>query len=355
MPVTAAGPCGPLGIAVRFLRRGALPDLQRRCLSGGMWYIGFMERIRLGVSACLLGQRVRYDGGHALDRFLKDTLGTYVQYVPVCPEAECGFGVPREPLRLAGDPERPRLVTVCTGIDHTDRMEAWAAIRVAALEKEELSGFIFKSGSPSSGMGRVKVYDDEGVPRKIGVGIFARIFMEHFPLTPVEEDGRLHDPLLRENFIDRIFTCRRYREISKKNRIGGIVDFHARHKLLLMAHSPRHLRQIGHLVARAGELPAEELAGRYEKLLMEAMVLKSSTAKHTNVLQHLMGYFRKNLSADERQELVEIIDQYRRGAIPLIVPITLMNHYARKYREPYLEGQIYFNPHPVELQLRSHA
>ncbi|MHB8907790.1 MAG: YbgA family protein [Syntrophales bacterium] len=315
-----------------------------------------MGKIRLGISACLLGERVRYDGGHALDRFLRDTLGTYVQFVPVCPEVECGFGVPRATLRLAGDPKRPRLVTSATGIDHTDRMETWAKMRVAELEREDLSGFIFKSGSPSSGMERVKVYDDRGGFRKIGVGLFARIFMEHFPLTPVEEDGRLHDPILRENFIDRIFTCRRYREIrEKRNRIAGIVAFHTRHKLLLMAHSPRHLRQIGQLVARAGDLPAEELVGRYEKLLMEAMALKSSTAKHTNVLQHMMGYFKKNLSADEKQELREVIDDYRRGVIPLIVPITLMNHYVRKYREPYLQGQAYLNPHPVELQLRSHV
>lgn len=313
-----------------------------------------MEKIRLGISACLLGERVRYDGGHALDPFLRDTLGAYIQYVPVCPEAECGFGVPRETLRLAGDPKRPRLVTGGTGIDHTDRMVAWAEIRVAELEQEDLSGFIFKSGSPSSGMERVKVYDDRGVPRKIGVGIFARIYMEHFPLTPVEEDGRLHDPLLRENFIDRIFTCRRFRESREKNCIGSIVDFHAGHKLLLMAHSPTHLRQMENLVARAGDLPAEELAGSYGKLLIEAMTLKSSTAKHTNVLQHLTGCFR-NLSADEEQELAEVIDEYRRGVVPLIVPITLMNHYVRKYREPYLERQIYLKPQPVELQLRNHV
>ncbi len=315
-----------------------------------------MEKIRLGISACLLGETVRYDGGHALDSFLRDTLGAYIQYVPVCPEVECGFGVPRETLRLAGDPKRPRLVTGRTGIDHTARMEGWAGKRVAELEQEELCGFIFKSGSPSSGMERVKVYDDRGVPRKNGVGLFARTFMEHFPLTPVEEDGRLHDPALRENFIERIFTWRRYREIrEKKNRIGSIVDFHTRHKLLLMAHSPKHLRQIGHLVAHARELPAKDLIGLYEKLLMEAMALKPSTAKHTNVLNHMMGYFKQNLSADEKRELAEVIEEYRRGLIPLIVPMTLMNHYVRKYDEPYLKGQIYLNPHPLELQLRNHV
>ncbi len=214
-----------------------------------------MGKIRIGISTCLLGENVRYNGGHALDRFLRDTLGKYVDYVPVCPEVECGFGIPRETFRLMGDPKQPRLVTSLTGVDHTDRMEAWARKRVDELENEDLCGFIFKSDSPSSGMERVKVYDDKGVPRKIGVGVFARIFMEHFPLIPVEEDGRLHDPILRENFIDRIFTYRRYREImEKKKRIRSLVDFHTRNKLLLMAHSPKHLKQMGYLVAHVREL-----------------------------------------------------------------------------------------------------
>jgi len=315
-----------------------------------------MEKISLGISTCLLGEKVRYDGGHALDRFLKETLGAYVRYVPVCPEVECGFGTPREAMRLTGDPEHPRLVTTRTGVDHTERMEAWARARVAKLENDDLCGFIFKSNSPSSGMERVKVYDDRGVPRKIGVGIFARIFMEHFPLLPVEEDGRLHDPTLRENFIDRIFTYKRYREsMDRTNRRGALVDFHTRHKLLLMAHSPKHLKQIGPLVAHAKELSTQELVGRYEQLLLEAMALKSSPAKHVNVLHHMLGYFRKNLSADEKRELVDLIDQYRSELIPLIVPVTLINHYVRKYDEPYLKKQVYLNPHPLELQLRNHA
>jgi uncharacterized protein YbgA (DUF1722 family)/uncharacterized protein YbbK (DUF523 family) len=315
-----------------------------------------MKKIRLGISSCLLGENVRYNGGHALDRFLRDTLGKYVEYVPVCPEVECGFGIPRETLRLMGDPEQPRLVTSQTGIDYTDRMEAWARTRVGELENENLCGFIFKSDSPSSGMERVKIYNDEGVPRKIGVGVFARIFKEHFPLIPVEEDGRLHDPILRENFIDRIFTYRRYREIIEKNdRIRSLVDFHTRHKLLLMSHSPKHLQQMGQIVAHAKEPPTEELIRQYERLLMETMALKPSTAKHTNVLHHVMGYFKKNLSSDEKQELIEVIDEFRRGFIPLIVPVTLINHYVRKYEESYLKMQIYLNPHPLELQLRNHV
>ena len=315
-----------------------------------------MGKIRVGISTCLLGENVRYNGGHALDRFLRDTLGKYVLYVPVCPEVECGFGIPRETFRLVGDPKEPRLVTSHTGVNHTERMEAWARKRVAELEIEDICGFIFKSDSPSSGMERVKVYDDKGVPRKIGVGVFARVFMEHFPLTPVEEDGRLHDPLLRENFIERIFTYRRYREVMEgKKDMGNLVEFHTRNKLLLMAHSPKHLQQMGHLVAHAKQLSKKEFITQYEKLLMEAMSLKPSTAKHTNVLNHIMGYFKKNLSTDEKQELIEVIDEYRQGLIPLIVPVTLMNHYVRKYDEAYLKEQVYLNPHPLELQLRNHV
>jgi uncharacterized protein YbgA (DUF1722 family)/uncharacterized protein YbbK (DUF523 family) len=315
-----------------------------------------MEKIRLGISRCLLGENVRYNGGHALDRYLRDTLGKYVEYVPVCPEVECGFGIPRETLRLLGDPKKPRLVTSRTGIDHTDRMEAWAHKSVAELEREGLCGFIFKSDSPSSGMERVKVYDDKGVPRKIGVGVFARIFMVHFPLTPVEEEGRLHDPVLRENFIERIFTCRRYGEaMEEKKRIGSLVEFHTRNKLLLMAHSPKYLKQMGSLVAHAKEYPETDFISQYEILLSETMSVKPSATKHTNVLHHIMGYFKKDLSADEKQELLDIIDEYRRGVIPLIVPVTLLNHYVRRYKEPYLKEQTYLNPHPLELQLRNHV
>jgi len=315
-----------------------------------------IEKIRLGISRCLLGENVRYDGGHALDPFLRDTLGKYVEYVPVCPEAECGLGIPREAMHLQGDQNRPRLVTRRTGVDHTDRMEAWAQRRVAELENEHLCGFIFKSGSPSSGMERVKVYDDKGVARKVGIGIFARTFIDHFPLTPVEEEGRLHDPVLRENFIERIFTCRRYsQEVGGEKRIRDLVDFHTKNKLLLMAHGTKHLKQMGTLVARVKGSPKEDVFPQYERLLAEAMAAKPSAAKHTNVLQHIMGYFKKELSADEKQELLDVIGRYHQGLTPLIVPVTLLNHYVRKYREPYLSGQTYLNPHPLELKLRNHV
>ncbi len=317
-----------------------------------------MEKIRLGISACLLGEPVRFDGGHQWDHFITDTLGHYVEFVPVCPEAECGLGVPREAMRLVGDPEAPRLMTVRTKVDLTDRMIAWARKRVEELASEDLCGFIFKSKSPSSGMERVRVYPEagQGSPVTRGVGMFARIFMEHFPLLPVEEEGRLHDPVLRENFIERLFVFRRWRDLlAATPKLGDLVAFHTRHKLLILAHSTTHYRELGRLVARAQEIPAGELYELYQSRLMEALRLKTTPKKNTNVLQHLMGYFKKDLTPDEKQELLEVIDHYHQGYVPLVVPITLINHYVRKYHQPYLREQFYLHPHPVELQLRNHV
>lgn len=315
-----------------------------------------MNEINLGISACLLGEPVRYDGGHKHDRYLTDTLGKYVSYTPVCPEVECGFPVPREAMRLVGDPDNPRLMTQKTGIDQTDRMVSWARKRVLDLEKNNLCGFIFKSKSPSSGMSRVKVYNQSGMAEMKGVGIFAKIFMDHFPLIPVEEEGRLHDPILRENFIEQIFAMKRWREtISRSKTLGALVEFHTRHKLLLLAHSTKHHRLMGNLVAQGKKMPMDALFSSYEELLINALRLRTTVKKNVNVLQHMMGYFKKELSADEKQELFEITDLYRKGHLPLIVPITLMNHYIRKYHQPYLHEQVYLNPHPIELQLRNHV
>ncbi len=314
------------------------------------------EKIRLGVSSCLLGEKVRFDGGHKLDHFLTDTLGRFVEYVPVCPEVEVGLPTPRETLRLVGEPEAPRLVFTKSGEDITERMTDWARERVVALEKEDLSGFIFKSKSPSSGMERVKLYDRNGVPNKQGVGLFARAFMEHFPLLPVEEDGRLHDPHLRENFIEIIFVLKRWREtLAEGMTRGGLVNFHTRHKLLLLSHSTEIYRQMGQLVARAKELEEKLLFDQYLLLLMKGLRLKTTVAKHVNVLQHVLGYFKQQLSADEKQEILGIIGNYRAQQIPLIVPVTLLNHFVRKYDQAYLKQQIYLNPHPLELQLRNHV
>ena len=316
-----------------------------------------MEKITLGISACLLGENVRYDGGQKHDRFLTDTLGKYVTYRPVCPEVECGLGVPRESMRLVGNAESPRLVTTRTHQDHTERMIHWARQRVAMLEREELCGFIFKSDSLSSGMERVKVYKEGGMPERKGVGVFARIFMEHFPLIPVEEEGRLHDPLIRENFIERIFTLKRWVESIKTGKSKGhLIDFHMRHKLLILAHSEKHERIMGRLVAQnSNRTSLDNVYAQYQVLLMEALRLKATPKKHANVLQHMMGYFKQRLATDEKKELQEIIDQFRQGYIPFIVPVTLINHYVRKYGQPYLQAQHYLDPHPLELQMRNHV
>lgn len=312
--------------------------------------------IRIGISACLLGQKVRYNGGHQHDRLITEVLGEFLEFVPVCPEVECGLGIPRESMRLIGDPEAPRLITYKTKIDHTEKMRSWAAKRVKELEKESLRGFIFKSKSPSSGMERIKVYGEGQTVRMNGVGMFARAFMDHFPRLPREEDGRLHDIVLRENFIEEIFIYNRWQQLLTGSKsLGRLVDFHTDHKLQIMSHSVKYYREMGRLVAKGKELTTTELLESYEKLLMDAMHLKPTVKKHVNVLQHMAGYFKKQLNPDEKKELQEIIEQYHKELLPLIVPVTLINHYVRKYRSEYLARQYYLKPHPLELKLRNHA
>ena len=311
---------------------------------------------RLGLSTCLLGEKVRYDASGKRDSFLVDTLGQFVDWVPVCPEVECGLPVPREAMHLEGDPESPRLVTVRTHVDHTPRMKKWSRQRLLELEDQDLSGFVFKSRSPSSGMERVKVYGRNGVPQNVGVGLWARAFMDHFSLLPVEDDGRLNDPDIRENFIERVFALKRYRNAMRPRRSRrALVEFQTTHKLQLMAHAPAIQKEMGRLVARASDLPAGELFARYEELLMKAMKQRATPGKNANVLQHALGYFKRELEPDEKKEALEVIEDYRGGSTPLIVPATLLRHYIRKYNVEYLCSQSYFAPHPIELKLRNHA
>lgn len=313
------------------------------------------ERMRVGISACLLGHKVRYDGGHQLDQYIARTLGRYMDFVPVCPEVECGLPIPREALRLVGDPAKPRLVTRESRMDHTERMRAWAERKVEELSREELSGFIFKSRSPSSGMERVKVYPEEGgQPVLKGAGIFPRLFMERFPLLPVEDDGRLHDPALRENFIERLFVMHAWQSFQASSpSLGGLVSFHTKLKLQLMAHSRKHYDELGRLVAHGKELPWADLLARYARTLMEGLKIRATPRKHANVLQHILGHFKKELAPDEKQEALELIEHYRQGNVPLIVPVTLLNHFVRKYDKAYLAEQYYLRPHPLDLRLRN--
>jgi uncharacterized protein YbgA (DUF1722 family)/uncharacterized protein YbbK (DUF523 family) len=312
--------------------------------------------IKIGVSACLMGENVRWNGGHSRSRFITDTLSQFVEFEPVCPEVEAGFPTPRETFRLVGEPDDPRLITTKGKVDHTDHMQQWARNRVRQLEEADLCGFIFKKDSPNSGLYRVKVYNDQGMPVKQGTGIFAREFVRQFPRVPVEEDGRLNDPKLRENFIEQIFAMRRWRDvIAGRRTVGNLVDFHTRHKLLLLSHSPKHYRAMGKLVAAGKTMSIDELYRQYEIQFVEALRLRTTVKKNVNVLFHLLGYFKKDISADEKQEMIELIERYQQELVPLVVPVTLINHYVRKYSQPYLQQQVYLNPHPIELKLRNHA
>jgi uncharacterized protein YbgA (DUF1722 family)/uncharacterized protein YbbK (DUF523 family) len=314
------------------------------------------DKVKLGISACLLGEKVRYDGGHQLDHFLTDTLGKFVEWVPVCPEVEYGLPVPREAMRLVGDPESPRLMTIRTGVDHTEGMVRWAQGRLRELEKEDLCGFIFKSRSPSSGMRGVKVYTPSGMPSTRGIGIFAGEFMKRLPLMPVEDDGRMHDPVLRENFIERIFVFQRWREFKGRGgALRDLISFHSDHKLLILSHSPKHYAALGRLVAEGKKFKPDTLHGEYLTTLMEGLKAIATTKKNTNVLTHIVGYFKQRLPQDERKELLDVIETYHMGLVPLIVPIVMLKHYVRKYNEPYLARQYYLTPHPAELMLRNHV
>lgn len=312
--------------------------------------------IRIGISACLLGERVRYDGGHKRDAYLVETFGRFVDWVPVCPEVEMGLSTPRDTLRLVRIGEDVRMVMPKTEEDHTLGMQAFARRRLRQLEKEDLCGYVLKKGSPSCGMERVRVFDPHGVPAKSGRGLFAEVLLAHFPNLPVEEEGRLYDPRLRENFIERVFAYRRLRTLFAGGwRLGDLVAFHTAHKLLLMAHSPRAYASLGRLVAGGKALPHPDLRSRYEDEFMAALSEKATTRRQTNVLQHISGYLRPHLDEHSRSELLAQIEDYRRSLVPLIVPVTLIRYFLRRFPIPYLRGQIYLEPHPKELMLRNHV
>ena len=316
------------------------------------------ERLRIGISACLLGQEVRFDGGHKHDRFLTDTMGEYFEWVPVCPEVELGLGIPRPTLRLERHGDEIRMVMPKTLQDHTDAMRKYAKQRVHALAEEDLSGYVLKSRSPSCGMERVKVYpkDGSGGGAKTGVGLFAEALLDRFPILPIEEDGRLNDPRIRENWITRVFAYRRLQGLWKPRwTIGDLVKFHTAHKYLLLAHSEKDYRELGPLVAAAKKMPRDELRTAYENQFMAALKRIASPPKHTNVLQHILGFFKRDLDAASRAELLMHIQDYRQGRTPLVVPLTLIAHYVRILDVDYLQDQVYLQPHPRELALRNHV
>ena len=323
--------------------------------------------IRVGVSACLLGQNVRYDGGHKRSDFVTVSLARFVELVPVCPEVELGLGVPRPTIRLERRDGLVRLVEPKGGRDLTAEMSSYAEERVEALRHLDLCGYVLKKGSPSCGMERVRVYGagKGGPPARDGRGAFAAVLLERLPLLPVEEEGRLEDPALREHFVERVFAYRRLRGLlegspagaSSAGRftLGDLVAFHAAEKLQLLAHDPDAYRRLGRLVAGGKELAREELARRYAEGFLGAMARPATRGRHVNVLQHMAGYFKDLASADERAEVQEAIAEYRLGLVPLVVPVTLLKHHVRRHGVAYLAGQRYLQPHPRELMLRNHG
>jgi uncharacterized protein YbgA (DUF1722 family)/uncharacterized protein YbbK (DUF523 family) len=311
--------------------------------------------LRLGISTCLLGHEVRYDGGHKRDPFLTDTLGQWVEWVAVCPEVEIGLGIPRESIRLEGTVSDPRLVAPKSGTDHTDAMTRFARARVEQLAALDLVGYVLKKDSPSCGMERVRVHGRRAVARN-GVGMFARALMTRLPLLPVEEEGRLHDPGLRENFIERVFAYARWKEACAAGMTRArLVAFHTAHKLLLMAHDPEAYRRLGRMVARTRERPLGALVADYGAGFMDALRTLATPGRHANVLEHMLGYVSDDLASPERQELVELIRDHRRGLVPLVVPLTLVKHHVNRLGVEYLAGQVYLDPHPKELMLRNHV
>jgi uncharacterized protein YbbK (DUF523 family)/uncharacterized protein YbgA (DUF1722 family) len=303
-----------------------------------------IPKVRIGISACLLGQEVRYNGGHKRNSFLTDTFGKYVEWVPVCPEVELGMGTPRPPIRLERIGGGVRLVMPSTGGDYTEAMLEYAARRVTSLAGMDLDGYVLKKDSPSCGMERVKVYDGP-VPAKEGRGLFAEVLLSRMPDLPVEEEGRLNDPLLRENFVTRVFVHHRWREGEAAGWTrASLMRFHERHKFLLMARNQAGMRRLGRLLGESDRhQPAGELAAAYQEGLT------------TNVLHHLAGFVSDWIEREDRAELAETIERYRLGLVPLVVPLTLLRHHVRRLGVEYLRDQVYLDPHPHELMLLNHV
>ncbi|MFT5291157.1 MAG: hypothetical protein ACI8QS_000447 [Planctomycetota bacterium] len=314
------------------------------------------EPLRVGVSSCLLGEQVRFDGGHKRDRFVVDVLGPWVEWVPVCPEVEIGMTIPRPSIHLEVGSGAQRLVAPSTGEDFTDRMDAFSGRKLGELDALGLDGYVLKKNSPSCGMERISLYKNGMKGERSGVGLFAARLMERWPHLPVEEEGRLNDPLLRENFVERV-TCRNRWRVALRRGLtrNRLVQFHTAHKLLLRAHDEAGYRRLGTLVGSAGSIPDGELFAQYEEEFQTCLRTKASVKKHTNVLQHAMGYLKHVLDSVEKREVNGAIEDFRLGLLPLIVPLTLVRFNMNRHGIEYLQGQLYFDPHPKELMLRNHS
>ncbi|MCH2392301.1 MAG: DUF523 and DUF1722 domain-containing protein [Nitrospinales bacterium] len=315
------------------------------------------EKIKIGMSSCLLGEEVRWDGDHKHDQYVRDVLGSYFDYVSICPEVDVGMGVPRETVALYGTLENPKMITKRSKTDWTKKMNHYTKDRIHELTKENLCGYVFKSKSPSCGIGKVPIYSEFGSSRmRHGSGMFASSFVKVFPLVPVEDEGRLHDPVIRENFIVRIFCFHRLQLLVRKSfSIGSLVRFHTRHKFLILSHSRKKYDDMGELVANAKKIKTAELKTRYSKLFMAALTYKSTPKKNTDVLLHMVGFLKKILTREGKKDILSVIEDYRNELLPLVVPVTLIYHQVKKHNIEYLLDQVYLNPHPKELMLRNHV
>jgi len=316
-----------------------------------------IKSIPIGISSCLVGEKVRWNGGHKQDRYITDTLGNFFDWVPVCPEVEVGMGIPRETVSLYGAPENPRMRGKTSQTDWTDKMQRYSKARVRELEENNLCGFIFKSKSPSCGINRIPVYAAPGSSTvKRSSGLFAKAFALKNPLIPIEEEGRLTDLKIRENFIIRVFSFYRLKTVfeGEPNR-GDLVQFHTQNKFLLLAHSRKHYGILGKWIGDIKRIPWSRFKTDYSQVFMEALAYQSTPKKNADVLYHLLGFFKKHISPFEKKNLIETIEDFRKGHVPLIVPVTLIRHFVKKLRVEYLESQIYLNPHPKELMLRNHV
>ena len=327
-------------------------------VSRGSWkhWHSDTEPLSLGVSRCLLGDPVRYDGGHARDRYVSDQLSRWFRLVPVSPEVEVGMPTPRPTIRLADEGEGIRLVDPRSGDDHTEAMETYTKVRVDALQAEGLDGFVLKRGSPSCGLERIKVYKNDMPARRDASGVFAHGLKAAWPELPLEEEGRLNDPLLRERFIERAFCRNRWRTLVARGLTRrALIEFHAAHKFLLLAHDEPGYRRLGQLTGSAGQMDDEDLFAAYAVELQRTLAIPASSARHVNVLQHALGHLKRALSSSEKREVLTCLGDYRAGILPLIVPLTLMRYLIQLHEVDYLQGQLYFDPHPKELMLRNHA
>lgn len=312
-----------------------------------------MSSITLGISSCLLGNEVRHDGGHKRNVYVTSTLSEYFDFRPYCPEMAIGLGTPRPTIRLTRSDSGIRLTGSDNAeLDVTDDMNAWSTSAIPGMR--DLSGFILKNNSPSCGMERVRVYDANGAPSRDGIGLFADNLMKAMPWLPVEEEGRLNDAMLRENFIQRVFVYYRWQQMTHQAfTVSQLMEFHQRHKFILLAHDEEEYRKLGPLIASVTKANLQQIADEYLTRMMTCLKSRASRKRHSNVLMHVMGFLKNKIGSDDKQELIEILDSYRNGRVPLIVPITLMRHHLRQFPDEYISSQYYMSPYPEELMLRN--